>query len=58
MKKIEINIQTGKITEREMTPEEIAQIEAIAVEQASETQLTIEERLSDIESLIENSLNN
>lgn len=40
MKNIEINCQTGETTERDLTPEEIAQMEAIQVEmEASQNQV-------------------
>lgn len=49
MKTIEINCQTGAITEREMTAEEIAQMEAMQNEVQPEAQPTIEQRVTDIE---------
>ena len=46
-----INCLTGEITECEMTPEEIAQMEAMQVEwqEPQQPQTTLEERVSDIE---------
>lgn len=51
MKVREINAKTGEITEREMTAEEIAQLEAMQAEVQPETQPTptLEQRVSDIE---------
>ena len=44
-----INIATGEITEREMTAEEIAQMEAMQNEVQPEVKPTLEERVTDIE---------
>ena len=44
-----INAQTGEITERELTPEEIAQMEAMQNIEPTEPQPTIEERVTEIE---------
>ena len=44
-----INAQTGEITERELTSEEIAQMEAMQNEVQPEVQPTLEERVTDIE---------
>lgn len=41
MKIIEVNAQTGEITERELTPEEIAEMEAVQVEMEAIPQLLI-----------------
>ena len=51
MKEIMYNYATGEITEieREMTPEEIAQMEAMQTVQNVEPQPTLEQRVSDIE---------
>ena len=49
MKAIENNAQTGEITERELTSEEIAQMEAMQNEVQPEVQPTLEERVTDIE---------
>lgn len=49
MKTVGINCQTGKITEREMTTEEIAQMEAMQAKVQPEPQPTIEQRVADIE---------
>ena len=49
MKTIEINCQTGAITEREMTAEEIAQLEAMQQIVPTPQEPTLEERVSDIE---------
>lgn len=48
MKAININATTGEITERELTPEEIAQMEAMQneVQPEQQPQLTIEERVA------------
>ena len=45
----ELNCQTGEITERDMKPEEIAQMEAMQKEVTTEPQPTLEERVTDIE---------
>ena len=45
----EINCQTGEITEREMTAEEIAQMEAMQQIEQNEPQPTLEQRVTDIE---------
>ena len=44
-----INIETGEITEREMTAEEIAQMEAMQQIEPNEPQPTLEQRVTDIE---------
>ena len=44
-----INIGTGEITEREMTAEEIAQMEAMQQIEPIEPQPTLEQRVTDIE---------
>ena len=44
-----INCQTGETTEREMTPEEIAQMEAMQQIEQNEPQPTLEQRITDIE---------
>ena len=49
MKAIEYNAKTGEITEREMTPEEIAQIEAMQAVEPTEQEPTLEQRVTDIE---------
>ena len=49
MKAREINCQTGKISEREMTAEEIAQMEAMQTEVPTEPQPTLEQRVTEIE---------
>ena len=46
---IEINCKTGEITEREMTAEEIAQMEAMQQIEPNEPQPTLEQRVSEIE---------
>lgn len=46
---IEYNAKTGEITEREMTAEEIAQLEAMQNEVPQEVQPTLEELVTDIE---------
>ena len=49
MKSIEYNSITGEITERELTAEEVAQMEAMQNIEPTEPQPTIEERVTDIE---------
>ena len=49
MKVIEYNAITGEITEREMTAEEIAQMEAMQQIEPTEPQPTLEQRVSEIE---------
>ena len=44
-----INAMTGEITERELTAEEIAQMEAMQAVEPTEPQPTIEQRVTDIE---------
>ena len=44
-----INAQTGEITERELTAEEIAQMEAMRNEVPTEPQPTLEQRVTEIE---------
>ena len=46
---IEYNAKTGEITEREMTAEEVAQMEAMQAVEPTEPQPSLEERVSDIE---------
>ena len=53
MKTIEINCQTGAITEREMTAEEIAQLEAMQQIVPTPQEPTLEERVADIEQVTE-----
>ena len=48
-----INGVTGEITEREMTAEEIAQMEAMENEVQPEVQPTLEQRVADIEQVTE-----
>ena len=48
MKAIEYNANTGEITEREMTAEEVAQMEAVQ-QQQQQQEPTLEQRVSDIE---------
>ena len=48
-----INIETGEITEREMTAEELAQMEAIEKDVQPEVQPTLEQRVADIEQVTE-----
>lgn len=45
MKTIEINALTGEVTERELTPEEIAQLEAM---QQQQPQIRYEQLVSDL----------
>ena len=49
MKIIEINAMTGERKERELTAEEIAQMEAMENEVPQEVQPSLEERVTDIE---------
>ena len=49
----EYNALTGEITRREMTAEEIAQIEAMQQIEQNEPQLTLEQRISEIEQVTE-----
>ena len=49
MKTIEYNAMTGITIEREMTVEEIAQMEAMQNIEPTELQPTLEERVSEIE---------
>jgi len=49
MKSIEYNSITGEITERELTAEEVAQMEAMQNIEPAEPQPTIEERVTNIE---------
>ena len=44
-----INTATGEITERELTAEEIAQMEAMQQIEPTEPQPTLEQRVTDIE---------
>ena len=44
-----INAMTGEITEREMTAEEVAQMEAMQAVEPTEQEPTLEERVTDIE---------
>ena len=53
MKTITYNIKTGEITERDMTAEEIAQMEAMQQIEQNEPQLTLEQRVSEIEQVTE-----
>ena len=49
MKEIIFNATTGEITERELTPAEIAQMEAMPQIEQPEVQPTLEQRVTDIE---------
>lgn len=49
MKVREYNAQTGEITEREMTAEEIAQMEAMQQIEPTEPQPTLEQRVKAVE---------
>ena len=44
-----INAMTGEITERELTAEEVAQMEAMQQQELTEPQPTLEQRVTDIE---------
>lgn len=52
MIKIEYNAFTGITTERELTPEEIAQMEAMQTEVQPESQPTIEEKVTELQQVI------
>ena len=52
MKSVEYNAQTGEITERELTPQEIAEMEAMQVEVKPESQPTIEEKVTELQQVI------
>ena len=45
----EYNALTGEVTQREMTAEELAQMEAMQQIEQNEPQLTLEQRISEIE---------
>ena len=47
-----INIETGEITERDMTQEEIAQMEAMQNEIQPEAQSTLEEKVTELQDVI------
>lgn len=49
MKAIEYNAKTGITTERELTSEEVAQMEAMQTEVPTEPQPTLEERVTIVE---------
>ena len=49
----EYNALTGEVTQREMTAEEIAQMEAMQQIEQNEPQLTLEQRISEIEHVTE-----
>ena len=49
MKEIIFNATTGEITERELTPSEIAQMEAMQQVEQIEVQPTLEQRVTDVE---------
>ena len=49
MRTIEYNAKTGEITERELTAEEIAQMEAMQNIEPTEPHPTLEERVTEIE---------
>ena len=53
MKAIEYNAQTGKITEREMTAEEIAQMESMQVEVQTEPQPTLEQQVAALQNKLD-----
>ena len=49
MKIIEINAMTGEQRERELTPEEVAAMEAMQQIEPTDPQPTLEQRVTDIE---------
>ena len=49
---IEINCQTGEITERELTAEELEQMEAMQNEVQPEPQPTLEEKVTELQQVI------
>ena len=53
MKITEYNIKTGEITERELTPEEIAQVEAMQNVAPTETQITIEQQVAELQNQLD-----
>ena len=53
MKSIEYNAQTGEITERELTSEEIAQMEAMQNEVQTEQQPSIEQQVAELQNQLD-----
>ena len=53
MKVTEYNCQTGEITERELTPEEIAQLEAMQNEVQTEQQPSIEQQVTELQNQLD-----
>lgn len=53
MKAIEYNAMTGEITERELTPEEIAQMEAMQNEVQTEQQPSIEKQVTELQNQLD-----
>ena len=53
MKKIEYNAMTGEITEREMTAEEIAQMESMQNEVKTEQQPSIEKQVTELQNQLD-----
>ena len=50
---IEYNAKTGEITEYELTPEEIAQMEAIQGEVSTEPQPTLEQQVAELQNQLD-----
>ena len=48
-----VNGATGEITERELTPEEIAQMEAMQNEVQTEPQLTLEQQVTELQNQLD-----
>ena len=53
MKTRDINALTGEITERELTAEEIAQMEAMQVEVPTEPQPSIEQQVTELQNQLD-----
>ena len=53
MKAIEYNAKTGEITEREMTAEEIAQMEAMQTKVPTEQQPSIEQQVTELQNQLD-----
>ena len=53
MKAIEVNAKTGEITERELTAEEIAQMEAMQNEVQTEQQPTLEQQVAELQNQLD-----
>ena len=53
MKTVEYNAITGEITERELTAEEIAQMEAMQTEVKTEQQPSIEQQVTELQNQLD-----